>query len=181
MTSSLNNSSNNSSSARERLKNIANKHSTSEKPKEFITRNISQLGARAAETLVGLPGNLKKAFQESLRSFELGKGETLEESEKKAFGEPEKGSFHELLSNPPTTSELRETVTPLIAEKITGKKDYLEPKSKGEKFAGELTEDLTSFFIPGTGQIRLAVRLGAPIVGNLAKEGVKFLGGNEEF
>src|SRR5208337_5643313 len=122
MTSSLNNSSNNSSSARERVKNIANKHSTSEKPKEFIIRNISQLGARAAETLLGLPGNLKKAFLESFSFFEpFARGEIT------AFGKPEKGSFHELLYNPPTTSELREFVTPLIAEKITGKKDYLEP------------------------------------------------------
>lgn len=160
-------------SIRDRFRNIARKENESETNAQFLGRNVAQLGARATETLVGLPGNLKKQFQKELGQlynfFSL--GSVVDENNPEA----EEGSLQELLFNPPGSSELREHVTPLISKKLFGEEDYLEPQSKGEEFAGELTQDITSFFIPGNG-MKLAVRLGAPILGNLVKEGAKYLG-----
>lgn len=160
-------------SIRDRFRNIARKQTESETTAQFLGRNVAQLGARATETLIGLPGNLKKQFQKELGQlynfFSL--GPIADEN----TPQPEEGSLHELLMNPPGSSELREHVTPLISKKLFGEEDYLEPRSKGEEFAGELTQDITSFFIPGMG-MKLAVRLGAPILGNLVKEGAKYLG-----
>lgn len=93
---------------------------------------------------------------------------------------PSKESLEDRLMNPPTSSDLRETVTPAIAEKFGQERDYLEPRGEGEKIGGELTQDLISFFMPGTGQLRMAVRIGAPIAGNLAKQGAKYLGADEK-
>ena len=167
-------------SVKSRFQQIAQKNAA---PKEttgqFIGRNVAQHGARAAETVLGLPGSFKKAFQQSLGMIIPEQLKDLRDTEEQAFGKPEQGSVQELIMNPPTPGELRESVTPLVSEKLTGKKDYLEPKGKGEAFAGDLTQDLTSFFLPGTGQMKLMTRIGAPIAGNLAKEGVKYLGGSE--
>jgi hypothetical protein len=173
------------SNLHERFQTIANKNKTLEQENtdEWTRRNIAQYGARAAETIAGLPGNLKKAVTQTkdfLEEYLSPNGQKIADAEKKAFGSPEKGSIHELIMNPPTSSELRENVTPLVSEFATGDKNYLEPKNKKEKFAGELTGDITSFFLPGTGQMNLMTRLGAPIVGNLAKEGVKYLGADEK-
>ncbi|HUD02346.1 MAG TPA: hypothetical protein VMR37_08445 [Rhabdochlamydiaceae bacterium] len=175
MTSTLN--SENKSSVRDRFQKVAKNKNTQESTGEFWGRNAAQLGARAAETLVGLPGNIKKQFQKEIGElhnlFSLGPvaGEELDQ--------PEEGSLHELFMNPPGSAELREQVTPLVAEKLSGDKDYLEPRSEKEKFAGELTQDITSFFTPGNG-MHWALRVGAPIVGNLVGEGAKFLGASEE-
>lgn len=163
------------SSTRERFRNIGKKTIESESTSEFLGRNISQAGARAAEGILGIPGNLKKQFQKELgelhKFFDLGSPSEGQE-------EPEEGSVHELFMNPPGTSEIREHVTPLVAEKVFGDKEYLEPRSKQEEFSGELIQDVASFFLPGNG-LKFAVRLGAPILGNLAKQGVKYLGGDE--
>lgn len=166
-----------SESIRDRFKKLSKQKSQTETPSQFIGRNVFQLGARAGEAILGLPGNIKKQFQKELvelhNLFSLGPvaGHDVEP--------PEEGSLHELIMNPPGSSELREYVTPLVSEKVFGDKDYLEPKNKREEIAGELTQDIASFFIPGNG-MKLAVRLGAPIAGIIAKEGSKYLGAKEE-
>lgn len=175
MTSVLNNES--APSVKERLQDYGKKQKTQETGKEFLGRNVAQLGARATEAILGLPGNIKKQFQKELHNlhdfFSLGApaGEELEP--------PEEGSIHELIMNPPGSSEIREQVTPKVSEKLFGESDYLEPRSKGEKIAGELTQDVASFFIPGNG-LRFVTKLGAPIAGTLVKEGLKYLGVKEE-
>jgi len=182
MTSTLNTSFNSDSlSVKDRFAKLSKEKNVDE-PETFkkkVGRIGSQLGARGLETILGFPGNIKKQFQKELSElynlFSLG---PLNDETSKA---PEEGSLHELIMNPPGSSEIREQVTPLISEKLFNDKDYLEPKNPGEKFAGELTQDITSFFLPGTNGLRLATRLGAPIAGNLAKEGSKyFLDAKEE-
>lgn len=172
--------SDNHSSVKERFRKLASdkKMVEAETNSEFFKRNIGQNAARAAETIVGMPGNFKKAYMQSrdmLESF-------LPESIQKLKPQSQEGgeSSQNLFFNPPTSTNLRENVTPIVAEKIGGAKDYFEPKNEKEKVAGELTQDITSFFMPGTGQMRLAVRLGAPVVGNLTKQGAKYLGADEE-
>ena len=163
---------------RNRFKNIAKKNTDAESTPEWIGRNAAQLGARSAELVLGLPGNIKKQFRKEIGQlydfFNLG---SIEDEETQP---PEEGSVHELFMNPPGSSELREQVMPLVAEKITGDKNFLEPRNKKEAKAGELLQDVESFFLPGTGALRLAVKLGAPILGNLAQEGAKYLGIGQE-
>jgi hypothetical protein len=163
----------NNGNIRERLKNISTNNKKQETTSEFLGRNVAQHSARALETLVGLPGNIKKQFQKELgQVYDFFNFEPIQEQK------PEEGSLNELLSNPPGSEELREQVTPLISKKLFGEEKFLEPKNEKEKAAGELTQDITSFFIPGSG-MKLAVKLGAPILGNLAKEGAKYLGVKE--
>lgn len=171
----------NSTSTRDRFRKISNTQPTKERTSEFIGRNIAQHGARAGEVVLGLPGNIKSQFQKEfgkLQEFLLGEEDSLRQEEEK-FPQSEKGSIEEIIMNPPTSSELRENLTPLVAEKVFKDKDYLEPRGKGEKFAGELTQDITSFFLPGTKKLNLAVKLGAPILGNLVKQGTAYITGDE--
>lgn len=171
-----------SSSVRDRFREIKKNHEKLESTSEFFKRTSSQFGARAYETIIGLPGNFKKAFLQTRDFLEGSKPEEkkLANLEKEAFGTPEVESIQDRLMNPPTSSDIRKEVTPVIAEKMGEERDYLEPKGKLEEAVGELTQDITSFFLPGTGQLRMAVRLGAPIAGNLAKHGAKFIGANEK-
>ena len=164
-------------SVRERFKQIAAKNEEVESWSEYSKRLTSQIGARAYETVAGFPGNFKKAFLQTREFLEGGKEGGLAEKEEQALG---KSGVENYLMNPPTSSDIREIVTPAIAEKMGQERNYLEPRGEGEKAAGELTQDLTSFFMPGTGQLRMAVRIGAPIAGNLTKQGAKYLGAEEK-
>src|SRR5690349_13556489 len=101
-------------SVRERFRQIAqnNKVVENETFPEKIKRNVAQNAARATETYIGLPGNLKQAFQQSQKHLESLLGlPNLQESEEKAFGKREKGSLLDTIYNPPTSNELRETAT----------------------------------------------------------------------
>lgn len=169
----------------ERFHKIAKEKSLEESEEDFYKRNIAQNAARAAETYVGLPGNFKKAFQESkdylLNLFPGFKDRPkAKELEEKSFGTPEKGSYEDLIMNPLTSSQLRETASKNIAEKSTGDENYLEPRGEVEKATGELTQDLTSFFLPGSGQLRMITKIGVPVLGNLGKQGLKYLGVDEK-
>lgn len=166
----------------ERFQKVAEKNSPESWP-EYFHRNVAQHGARFVETVAGFPGALKKAYNQTkdiINNNIFGDSESsFNKFEEQAFGLPEKGSTHEFIMNPYTPQEIREKITPIVAEREGGSKTYLEPRGKGEEIAGELTQDLTSFFMPGTAGLRMAVRLGAPIVGQLAKQGTKYLGGEE--
>lgn len=148
---------------------------------EFLRRNVGQNVARAAEAFIGMPGGLKKAYTQTRDFFadKLGLPKTEEMNQLLGL-QPEKGSWEDTLINPPTAPELRETATKNIAQSLTGDKEYFEPRSESEKKFSEFTTDLSSFFYPGTGQMRMVTRIGAPLAGNLAKEGVKYFGGSDE-
>lgn len=151
---------------------------------EEARRITGQQISRAGETILGYPGNLKKAvgqardYVESL--FGVPEEERLAKKGEETFGKPEEGSIEDYAFNPPTTPEIREKGTKQLAEKITGEKEYFEPKTKEEEVAGEFTQDLTSMFMPGTRRLSWLSRIGAPVAGNLTKQGVKYFGGEEE-
>lgn len=156
---------------------------------EASNRNLGQKTARSLETILGYPGNVKKAYQmarDQLQQFISPGSKSFDEMEKEAFGTPsETDEFgkprpRDIFFNPPTSSELREGATKGVAERLTGNKEFFEPRGEREKAEGELVQDLTSFFMPGTGQLRLITRLGVPLVGNAAKQGLKYLGVSEE-
>jgi len=172
------------SSVRERFRQIAKDQEmlNNETEGQSARRNIGQNVARSLETVVGMPGNFKKAAGQAFDYFRSFLPEDIQDTkqlENESFGEPAEGSLEGLLMNPPGSQELRENITKPISEKLTGEKEYLEPKTGKEKAVGEFTQDLTSFFLPGTGQMRMATRIGAPILGNLTKQGMKYLGAEE--
>lgn len=166
----------------DRFKKLAEKNKEIESTSEFFGRNTAQIGARVVETVTGYAGNLKKAFM-SARDFLEGskpEGQKLSDLEKKAFGEPEVNSLEYNIMNPLTSSELRQTVTPSISEKLGKDSQYLEPKGEGEKALGEFSQDLASYFMPGTRNLNMISRIGAPIAGNLAKQGYKYFDKDEK-
>lgn len=165
----------------ERFRNLGEEREKVESTSDYFKRNIGQQVARTTETIVGYPGNIKQAVVKGRDTLTDMLGlPNLSELEKKTFGKQEEGTFNDLFFNPPTSYELRESVTPAISEAITGKKDYFESKSKGEEFLGNINQDITSFFLPGTRGMRTMTRLGAPIAGNLVKEGAEYLGVDKE-
>lgn len=142
---------------------------------ESFLRQEGQQAARIFETLAGFPGNFKKAAIQ-FRDFidpELGK---LEEQ----LGKYEEGSILHNIMNPPTSMDLRQKVTPKVAEALTGEKEYFEPKNKFEKLEGDFLQDISSFFLPGSNRLKTMVKIGAPLLGNLTSEGLKYLGVNEQ-
>lgn len=165
----------------DRFNKVASRLKTEETDVDFLKRNASQHAARTAEVIVGLPGNTKRAVTEMRKMVPnlLGLPD-LGELEKKMFGEPEKGSWNELYATPPTSNELREKVTPKVAEKLGLEKDYFEPRSEGEKWAGELNQDIISSLLPGTGRFNLLKNIGGPILANLSKSGLKYIGLSDE-
>ncbi len=156
-----------------RVREKNNPKTEEESTSSFLGRNIAQNAARSAETVLGMPGNLKKAYtgmKDYISSFipdEL--------KEPKNDREQEELSFF----TPPTSSDVREQVTKPLSKAVFGQEEYLEPKSENERLVGDITGDITSFFMPGTGQLKLVTRIGAPILSNLASEGLKFSGVNE--
>lgn len=170
---------NKSSSFSSRFNQVAQKQQSPETLGQFLKRNIGQNVARAGETILGLPGNLKSAFEESIEKVAPGQLQSLRETEEEAFGKPKEGSLQETLMKPPTPQEVRENITPRFAEALTGEKNYLEPRGKGEEFAGELTGDVTSFFIDPRSKFSKIAKIAIPVASNLVKEGVKFFGGKE--
>jgi len=167
---------------RERFRKFAKKKEEVESTSDLFKRNIGQHAARVYETLAGFPGNLKKAFLQTRDFLESSRpeGNKLSQLEEEALGTPRVESLEHRLMNLPTSGELREIVTPTIAEKLGKERSYFEPRGKVEEVAGELTQDLTAMFQPGTGQLRMLTRIGAPIAGNLIEHGIKFLGGDEK-
>ena len=71
----------------------------------------------------------------------------------------------------PTSEELKKTT-----EKLS--EGYLEPKNEYEKIGDEVTQDLVGLMIPGGG-LSFLRKLGMVAAGNIAKQGVKLLGGEE--
>lgn len=172
-------------STREMFREFAQKNQ-GETSGDFAQRNILQHAARVGELGLGLPGGIQQEGQRELQ--ELGKylPESLTPSHMKnksifdkQESEGEENKITDFIMNPPSPQEIRKKYTPKIAKSISGKEDYLEPKNQMEEAAGQLTQDIASFFLPGTGQMRLATRLGAPIFANLVKEGIKYFGGEE--
>lgn len=65
-----------------------------------------------------------------------------------------------------------------ISESISG--GYTKPQSEFEEKGGEIMQDIALFALPGAKTYSLARNIGIPIVANLAKEGLKFISGDEK-
>lgn len=117
-----------------------------------IERNIARGTSRIGETIAGLPGDIL--------NFVIGMAKTPVE------GKPPQSIF-------PTSSSLKKK-----SEELT--LGYTSPKNEEEERTDEVLQDIAGFMIPGGGAYNLTRNIGIPVVANLAKEGVKYLGGDEK-
>jgi hypothetical protein len=146
-----------------------------------IGRHVARSAARAAETAIGLPGDIVQlaktlpGYLPELPSF-------LEPEHLKKETPIRKGA-KKLVEALPTSPELKD-----FTQQVAG--DYLMPQSGGEEFADEVVSDLTSLLIgreiPASGGVvsktlkTVARPLVASIGANLAKEGAEKLGAGEK-
>ena len=57
---------------------------------------------------------------------------------------------------------------------------YTKPQNELEEKVGEVAQDVALFALPGAKHYSFARNLGIPLVANLAKEGIKYAGGDEK-
>jgi hypothetical protein len=138
-------------------------------------RHLSRTGARIAETIGGLPGDVKEVFNSIMIGIpEYFAGEELPRWRQAVQGPP-KGTFiGGFGAGEPTSRELREKIT----EPVGG--EYLEPQSKIEKFSDDIAQDFAALAIPVKGKIPFARALGSSIMANSGAEVVKAFGGEDE-
>lgn len=53
---------------------------------------------------------------------------------------------------------------------------YTEPKNPEEERSDEVLQDIASFMLPGSGKYNMARNIGIPVVANLVKEGLNYIG-----
>lgn len=148
-----------------------NQFQTIEQPEttgEYALRTGARTGARAAETIAGIPGEaeafVRGMYRKEIRHFPFQEGKPPEGPIPEPK-EPVKTLF-------PTTSEIRE-----FGKEKTG--GYLEPKTKGEAKYDEFIQDVAALALPVKGKIPFARALGTAFAGNIAKETAEMLGASE--
>ncbi len=127
-----------------------------ETPQETIEREVEGHGARALEALIGGVGDVIRMVLPD-----------LEGDEPEEFTGVKPGDFN-LRNLFPTTEELRE-----LTKSKTGTR--LEPKNKTSK----ATQEYTQGVVGSLPFLRPLAALGIPLIGQVAKEGVKWSGGTE--
>lgn len=151
---------------------------------QWLGRNTAQQAARSSEFILGLPGAMQRGFDQTKSFVDSVMKPILPEGVSEAIEAqrkiPEKDTWHEFFAFPPTPAEVREKGTKKVSKAVFDDASYMEPRTEGEKALGEFNQDLTAMFMPGTGQLRMMTRIGAPIVGTATKRGLKYLGADEE-
>lgn len=83
------------------------------------------------------------------------------------------GLFGEEQKVLPTSKNLQD-----LSEKAT--LGYTKPENESQKVLSELSSDIGSMMIPGSGHYSFARNIGVPVVANLVKEGLKYSDSGEE-
>lgn len=148
--------------------------------KQWLGRNTAQQVARSGEFVLGLPGAMQRGFDQTKSFIDSIIPESISKPIVEGRKEPEKDSWHEFFAFPPTPQEVREKGTKKLSKAVFDDASYLEPRTEGEKSLGEFNQDLTAMFMPGTGQMRMMTRIGAPLVGAATKKGLKLYGVSDE-
>lgn len=129
-----------------------------------LGRNIARTASRAAESVLGLPGDVANAA--------LGVGNFLTSGAPKPI--PKYSDIQkDLPISLPTSQQVRE----FGKEHISGQE--LEPRSEGEALYDEVIGDLASFLIPVKGKIPFKGAIAKAIGGNAASWLTKQVGGGE--
>lgn len=132
---------------------VLEKNNIQETAKQKIGRNTARSFARAAESVLGLPGDIlslpKKLLPEPLKKAPI-------------FG-----------LNLPSSDELKD-----LNQKIFG--NILKPQSEGEEFSDEIVSDAASLLLPIKGKIPFLRAIGTSIFTNSASKGIEALGGSKD-
>jgi hypothetical protein len=142
-----------------------------EKPETIAgtaVRGIARTGARAVESILGLPGDIIAGARGLITSA----GESLKQSLESKLGQQLPGPTEqpEAVKTPfgeipvPTSKLVREKVTEPIAEKILPK-DYLKPVGKYERLSDRIISDVAPLIVGGVS------KLGALTIGGLSNLG----------
>ena len=139
-------------------------------------RGVARAGARALESVAGLPADIVGGglALSDVASHKLG---SLIGSEKL-----QKANASKITDYLPTSSNIRKYGTENI-ERALGT-DYLTPRTKGEERFDEYVGDVASLLVPFGGGSRISLKAlksagGTAALGNLAKWGAEELGGGE--
>jgi len=134
-------------------------------------RNIARTGSRIAETLVGMPGDIRELVGNvAIAIPEYFAGEELPKWRQTVKGTP--GMLGGITSSP-TSEEIREGITKPIGG------EYLEPQSKYEEFGDAIAQDFAALAIPVKGKVPFAKSLGSSIIANSGAEVAKAFGGDK--
>ena len=139
-----------------------------------IPRHAARTGSRVVETLAGLPGDIVDLLKTGLGyGAEKIAGKPLPAFREALEKGPSSVQGDEFLpENIPSSREIREPIGKLT-------KGFTEPQTEKEEFSDELISDIASLAIPVKGKIPFARSIGTALAANLAKQGVKELGGRE--
>ena len=159
----------------------------------YTGRQLARSGSRVAETLLGLPGNVRDfgeflgdSIASGIRSFTGAKELTAEQKQAnmQRFLSPEEFGLgnrvqvdtDKPVDKPfgflPTSEELKE-----YSETATG--GYTAPRTGAEAFADEVVSDFAALAIPVKGKIPFARAIGTSLFANLGSQGVKSIGGGD--
>ena len=134
-----------------------------DKSETNILQDIGRAGARAAESVGGLPGDI---LSSGLGIGSYATGGSIPSYEKVQ---------EKLPISLPTSSQLRKGT-----QRLTG--DYLEPKTKLQSFGDDIISDLASYVTPvgilGTG-IKVGKAAKLAVGGNIAAQAAKMIGFSE--
>lgn len=136
---------------------------------KFIGRTAARSAARAAEAIVGLPGDIRD-FITGLtgKGVEaLGIPNAQEDFIKAGRNIPVIGTSF------PSSSQIRENIT----QPVSGQ--YLEPKSSGEEISDEVVGDLATLLLPIKGKVPFLRAIGMTVGSNLGKQAIQSIGGSD--
>jgi len=139
---------------------------------ENVTNKAKGIGIDVASVLGGLPGDFRDFLGSAYGFLEEKTPEKVGNVLKKGRELFEESGVKKLLpiNYFPTSHEVEEK----LHEK-TGQK--YRPQSKQEEELRGLGKDITSFFAPGSGKMKLLSRIGIPVMGFLTKKGLEKAGG----
>lgn len=135
-----------------------------QKSETNIAQDIGRLGARAAESVIGLPGDI---LSTGLGLGSYATGGTIPSYEQVQ---------EKLPISLPTSSQNR-----FFTKKLTG--DYLDPKNQLQSFGDDIISDLASYVVPVGGLIGTGMKVGKAaklaVGGNIAAQAAKMVGFGE--
>ena len=150
----------------ESFEDVSEKFYSQDKPMdERAGRQIARVGARAAETIGGLPGDVVSIA----RSLVSGLPGGLAKEEDLNFVQR---AGKRALESLPTSSDIR--------AQVAERRPELEPQSEGEETMDEFVSDFASLAIPFKGKIPFARALGISGIGAIGKSAAKDMGLGEK-
>lgn len=136
-------------------------------PQKEIGRHVGRSVSRAAESLLGLPGDILRTSQLAAKGLETGAGKIRE----KIGLEPRESEIKK--PGIPGSEELKE-----YSQKLFG--DIVVPQSETEKIVDDIVSDASVLALPIKGKIPFAKAIGTAVAANVSKKIAKESGIGEK-